>query len=278
MPTTESTSNSGDLIADIVQLPVRPGAAMRLLWMLDDTGASAADLGRLIDSDPALSTQVMRLANTEFYGLAGKVTSAWRAVTVLGLATLRAIATAAAFDLFADHGRPLPDDFWEHSLTTAAAASAIARRVNVLPNDAFSLGLLHDLGTALVCRRAPRQFDTVTERVRAEPDASALEIEREELGSTHAVVAASALGVMRFPADMVEAIAEHHAAPGRVPSLLGRLLVAADAVALEIDGRPAEANAPVGTALEALSFPPPAVDAVVAEVRTDRTKLAALFG
>src|SRR5262249_26874047 len=99
---------SNDLIADVVQLPVRPGAAMRLLWMLDDTGASAADLGRLIDSDHELSTQVVRLANTPFYGLAGRVTSAWRAVTVLGLATLRAIATAAAFDLFADHGRPLP--------------------------------------------------------------------------------------------------------------------------------------------------------------------------
>jgi len=269
-----TTAETNDLIIEVTQLPVQPGAALRLLWMLDDTGASAADLGRLIDSDPALSTQVLRLANTDFYGLAGKVTSAWRAVTVLGLATLRAVATAAAFDLFAEHGRALPADFWEHSLTTAAAASAIARRVNVLPNDAFSLGLLHDLGTALVCRRAPRQFDALIERVRAEPDTPAVEIERAELGSTHAEVAASALGVMRFPADMVEAIAGHHAAPGVVPSLLGRLLVAADAVALEIDDRPAEVNAPAGVALEALSLPPTAVDAVVAEVRADRAKLA----
>src|SRR5215831_16554316 len=68
---------SNDLIADVVQLPVRPGAAMRLLWMLDDTQASAADLGRLIDSDPELSTQVVRLANAPFYGLSGRVTGAW---------------------------------------------------------------------------------------------------------------------------------------------------------------------------------------------------------
>jgi hypothetical protein len=46
---------------------------------------------------------------------------------------------AAAFDLFSDHGRPLPADFWPHSVTTAAAASAVARRVGALPNDAVSL-------------------------------------------------------------------------------------------------------------------------------------------
>src|SRR5207245_6714615 len=138
--------------------------------------------------------------------------------------------TSAPFDLFSEHGRPLPDDFWPHSMTTAAAASAIARRVGVLPNDAFSLGLLHDLGTALVFRRAPRRYDAFRDRVRAEPGAPTIEIEIEELGATHAQVGAAALGVMRFPVEMVEAIADHHARPGVVRSRLGHLLVAADAV------------------------------------------------
>ena len=92
-----ATAETNDLITEVTQLPVQPGAAMRLLWMLEDPRTSASDLGRLIESDPALSTQVIRLANTAFYGLSGKVSSAWRAVTVLGLATVRAIATTAAF-------------------------------------------------------------------------------------------------------------------------------------------------------------------------------------
>ena len=119
-----ATAEANDLITEVTQLPVQPGAAMRLLWMLEDPRTSAADLGRLIESDPALSTQVIRLANTAFYGLSGKVSSAWRAVTVLGLATVRAIATTAAFDLFSEKGRSVPDDFWPHSVTTAAAAAA----------------------------------------------------------------------------------------------------------------------------------------------------------
>ena len=94
-------------------------------------------------------------------------------MTVLGLATVRAIATTAAFDLFSEKGRSVPDDFWPHSVTTAAAAAAIARRVGIQPNDAFSSGLLHDLGSALVFRRAPRRYDAVLELLAGDPDALA---------------------------------------------------------------------------------------------------------
>src|SRR6476646_5312177 len=215
-----TTAETNDLIIEVTQLPVQPGAALRLLWMLDDSSASAADLGRLIESDPALSTQVLRLSNTAFYGLAGKVSTAWRAVTVLGLATVRAIATAAVFDLFSEQGRSVPDGFWEHSITTAAAAAAIARRVGVQPNDAFGTGLLHDLGTALVFRRAPRRYETMMERHLADLAAPLCEIELDEFGATHAQVGAAALSVMRFPAEMVEAIGEHHTTPSLVGSLL----------------------------------------------------------
>src|SRR3954467_3120395 len=186
--TAMTSTDTNDLVAEITQLPVQPGAAMRLLWMLEDPRTSAADLGHLIESDPALSTQAIRLANTAFYGLSGKVSSAWRAVTVLGLATVRALATTAAFDLFSEKGRAVPDDFWTHSVTTAAAAAAIARRVGIQPNDAFSSGLLHDLGSALVFRRAPRRYDAVLELLAGDPELTRVEAERQEFGMTHAEV------------------------------------------------------------------------------------------
>ena len=272
-----TTAETNDLITEVTQLPVQPGAAMRLLWMLEDPRTSAADLGRLIESDPALSTQVIRLSNTAFYGLSGKVSSAWRAVTVLGLATVRAIATTAAFDLFSEKGRSVPDAFWEHSVTTAAAAAAIARRVGIQPNDAFSAGLLHEIGTALVFRRAPRRYDTMMERRAAEPGRTLVEIEQEEFGATHAQVGAAALGVMRFPAEMVEAIAGHHSAPSTVQPLLGRLLIAADSVALEVDGVDTEENAPIGEALEALEIPASAAAGMVDEVRGDQENLSSFL-
>ena len=269
-----ATAEANDLITEVTQLPVQPGAAMRLLWMLEDPRTSAADLGRLIESDPALSTQVIRLANTAFYGLSGKVSSAWRAVTVLGLATVRAIATTAAFDLFSEKGRSVPDDFWPHSVTTAAAAAAIARRVGIQPNDAFSAGLLHDLGSALVFRRAPRRYDAVLELMANDATLDKLEAERREFGMTHAEVGAAALGVMRFPADMVEAIGAHHTAPATVTSHLGRVLIAADSAAIELDHLRSETNAPLPDALEALDIPGTAADALLEEVRKDQENLA----
>jgi putative nucleotidyltransferase with HDIG domain len=270
MPTAEAD----DLITAVTQLPVQPGAAMRLLWMLEDPRASAADLGRLIESDPALSTLVVRLANTPFYGLSGKVSSAWRAVTVLGLATVRAIATTAAFDLFSEKGRSVPDDFWPHSVTTAAAAAAIARRVGIQPNDAFSSGLLHDLGRALVFRRAPRRYDAVLDLLAGDATLSRLDAERMEFGMTHAEVGAAALSVMRFPADVVEAIGSHHAPLDQVTSQLARVLVAADAVAIELDDFASERNAPLAETLEALAMPAGAGESLVAEVRSDQDNLA----
>lgn len=269
-----ATAEANDLITEVTQLPVQPGAAMRLLWMLEDPRTSAADLGRLIESDPALSTQVIRLANTAFYGLSGKVSSAWRAVTVLGLATVRAIATTAAFDLFSEKGRSVPDDFWPHSVTTAAAAAALARRVGIQPNDAFSAGLLHDLGSALVFRRAPRRYDAVLDLLANDFTLARLDAERQEFGMTHADVGAAALSVMRFPVEMVEAIGAHHTPPAEVTSQLGRLLIAADAVSIEIDHVTSEQNVPVAEALEALDIPGSAGAALLDEVRSDQDNLA----
>jgi putative nucleotidyltransferase with HDIG domain len=190
---------------------------------------------------------------------------------------VRAIATTAAFDLFSEQGRALPDDFWEHSVTTAAAAAAIARRVGVQPNDAFGAGMLHDLGTALVFRRAPRRYDAAMERRTASPELSLIDIENEEFGATHAQVGAAALGVMRFPADVVEAVGGHHREPHGVTSLLGRLLIAADALALEVDGSYAEENVGIDDALDALEIAPSASDGLVDEVCRERESLNSFF-
>lgn len=269
-----TTAETNDLVAEITQLPVQPGAAMRLLWMLEDPRTSAADLGRLIESDPALSTQVIRLANTAFYGLSGKVASAWRAVTVLGLATVRALATTAAFDLFSEKGRSVPEEFWSHSVATAAAAAALARRVGIQANDAFSAGLLHDIGSALVFRRAPRRYDVVLERV-ANEGIPLVKAEHDEFGFTHADVGAAALGVMKFPPELVEAIGLHHHRPADVEPLLGRLLIAADSVALRVEGGgAAEDNVEIGEALVALEIPASAEEGLIAEVSDDQDNLA----
>ena len=79
---------------------------------------------------------------------------------------------------------------------------------------------------------------------------------------------------MRFPAEMVEAIGAHHTPPAQVTSLLGRVLVAADAVAIEIDHVTSEQNASLDEALEALEMPAGAGESLLDEVRSDQDNLA----
>jgi HD-like signal output (HDOD) protein len=130
------------------------------------------------------------------------------------------------------------------------------------------------LGTALVFRRAPRRYDAVLEMIEANPEIARLEAERLEFGMTHAEVGAAALGVMRFPAEMVEAIGSHHTPPAQVTSHLGRVLVAADSVAIEVDKVQSEANVPIEEALEALDIPGSGAEALIEEVSKDQENLA----
>jgi putative nucleotidyltransferase with HDIG domain len=272
------TTDTNDLLAEVSRLPVHPGAAMRLLWMLEDPRTSAADLGRLIESDPALSMQAIRLANSAFYGLSGKVSSAWRAVTVLGFGTVKAMATTAAFDWFAEKGPTVPDEFWRHSVTTAAAAATLARRVGVQSNEAFSAGLLHDVGSILVARRSLSRPDTgdrqVTEGMAGVPTLTLVRAEIAEFAASHADVGAAAFRAMGFPSGMVEAIGAHHSDPRQVASPLGRLLIAADLLATTLDGLPPEHDIETGVALQACNIPAAAEHNLLEEIGEDQAHLA----
>jgi HD-like signal output (HDOD) protein len=125
-----------------------------------------------------------------------------------------------------------------------------------------------------VFRRAPRRYDAVLSRLAADPDLTRCDAEHLEFGVTHAEVGSAALSVMRFPAEMVEAIGQHHTEPALVTSRLGRVLVAADAIALEIEGSDSENHAPLGDALEALEMPVASADNLLEEVRSDQDNLS----
>jgi putative nucleotidyltransferase with HDIG domain len=217
-------------IAGLTELPIASPVAARLLTLLDDPDASARELGQLIETDPALSMRVIRLANTPYYGLSRQVGSAWRAVTIVGFATVRAVAASAAFGLFADQGQPLPKGFWKHAVGTAAGASVVARRIGAQPGDAFSAGLLHDIGSALLYRHAPHAFARV-ERSCAAGDPY-LDAERKAFGTTHAHVGGLALDALHFPSEFVAAVQLHHDDLGSAGHL-ARIVAAGEVLAAE---------------------------------------------
>src|SRR5687767_6485344 len=171
-------TTTADLIRELERLPARPSAAVRVLWMVDDPNASAADLAAAVSTDPALTARVMRMANASYYGLSGRVSSAAFAITVLGFDTVRALAAAAAAGIGNDY--PLPATFLSRAATVAVASALTAPRVGARRPEAYSLGLLHNIGCGLLHRADPSGYAAVCSA--AERGGDLWEMERQRYG------------------------------------------------------------------------------------------------
>src|SRR5919197_4470276 len=102
------------LIRQLERLPTNPTAAVRVLWLADDPNSSSEDLAAAVSTDPALTTRIMHLANSAYYGLSGRVPSGAFAITVLGFSAVRTLAAAAAAGAL-DRQGAVPEGFLHHA-------------------------------------------------------------------------------------------------------------------------------------------------------------------
>jgi len=257
-----------DLVAELEGLPANPTSAVRVLSLTDNPNSSAADLGAAVGADPSLTARIMRVANSAYYGLSGRVASATFAITVLGFDTVRAIAAVAAAGVTGDTGT-LPEDFWSHAASVAIACSLVAPRVSVRGPEAFSLGLLHDLGSALLHRGlGPIPADAPKES----NDAARVEYERERWGVDHAIAGSRVLRAWWFPEQMISAIAVHHEGPKSAQTEFDRVLIGGEALARVATGTP---SSQVAGALALIHVGPSEVRALAARVNDETTALEA---
>lgn len=196
----------------IAQLPALPRAAAQALAMLRDDNAGAEECARCIGTDQALTARVLRLANSAFYGVPGRVDSVNRAIQMLGKRTLRAALTTVAlsgqFSAIQCEGFRF-DGFWRHTIGTAIGAEAIARACALDDESAFTAGILHDIGRLALAAHFPRETAAMLELARMH-DLPPLEAERLALGTDHAAIGASIALHWHFPDAVQAAISAHH--------------------------------------------------------------------
>jgi putative nucleotidyltransferase with HDIG domain len=248
-------------------LPVRAGAAVRLLQLLDDPEVDGSRLAEVIETDATLAARLLQLANSPFYGISRGVASVTQATVVVGLSVVQAFAAAAAAGVLVKHDGAMPNDYWEHSMAVAAAAAVVARSEGFDTAEALTAGLLHDLGSALLFRLDARRFGVVD---RAAPRGSAhrLEAEADVFGADHATAGALVLETWRLPRRIVEAVGTHHATD---PTPLATVLVRAEALA-------ASARPELQPSDPAPACSPEAADpTLVAAVRDAADQLATCF-
>jgi HD-like signal output (HDOD) protein len=154
-----------DFLVDAEALPSPKGAALQLIELSRNPDASITDVVKVIRSDPALSGFVLRAASAARFGRTERALDLQHAVVRLGLNIVR--AHALALSLASSNQRiscPSFDynAFWSASLLDAAVMEALARHRGDIPAaEAFTLGLLSDIGKLAFATAAPQQYDGV---------------------------------------------------------------------------------------------------------------------
>ena len=262
-----------ELLEELEQLPPARAAALRVVQVVDDLDSGAADVAKAASVDAALTARMLRMANSAYYGLSGRVGSASFAVTVIGFATVRSLAAMAAAGFGSDDD--VPPGFWARGAGAASGASVLARRVGADVPQAFCVGMLHDLGTALLWRHDPARYDALVAAVTPTEPMHVLEL--REYGGSHASLAADVLGSWHFPPELCAAIGRHHDAPSGTGTPLRRALQGGVALAGLADGT-ADANDPfVSACLDAAHVGRADREALLEQVRDATEQLSATF-
>ena len=194
-----------DLNANRVVLPTLPEVAMQVRKAVGDPQATTARIEKIINSDPALSTKLLKVVNSPAYRGSEPITNLRMAITRLGTNQIRNLATGLVMEQLyqvtsTDNIKQHLKDLWLHSTRVATLSHVIARRFTKLkPDEAMLAGLIHDIGTLPILNRASL-FPELLE------DDEKLVAVMQRL---HTMIGPAVLDEWGFSRDMVIVSAEH---------------------------------------------------------------------
>ena len=194
-----------------------PEAYLRLKRVIDDPDYTVQQVAEAVSHDPALTTRVLRLVNSPYFGLATPIDNIPRAVSLLGSQQVHdlALATSVAHSFSGiDPKRHDLNRFWNDSLFCALAAKQLATLCRLeQPERLFVAGLLSDLGHLILYQSIPDETLNADRLARKQARPLA-EVEREILGLDYARVGATLMRQWRLPESLIEAT-EYHPEPQR---------------------------------------------------------------
>jgi putative nucleotidyltransferase with HDIG domain len=198
------------IIATTGDIPPMPLVATKVMQLIEEEKANAAEIAQLITTDPALAARIMKLSNSAFYGCQRKIQTLNSAIMVLGFNTMRSMVIAIAVkEMYHPYG--LTEKLlWEHSVGTAIAARLIANKTRLVnPDECFLAGLLHDIGKMVMNQSERAKFSSLVQESynRMVPFC---ELEQSVFPYTHAELGGYVLKKWNLPDSLVTAVIKHH--------------------------------------------------------------------
>lgn len=210
---TATATPSLEQVFENAILPALPHTAVTLMRLSQDSNAGPNDFARVIESDPGLMGQVLRFANSAFFGFSRTITSVQQSLTLIGTRSITNFALWNA--VFTVIPNPKVGTFdlrllWQDSLRRAIAARHLGKALKV-PNadDLFAGALLQDMAIPVLLKEMPEQYEEVFRRRQAE-SMRLSRIEEATFGWNHGTAAAMLASIWKLPPSFSELI-RHHA-------------------------------------------------------------------
>ncbi|MEM9160515.1 MAG: HDOD domain-containing protein, partial [Verrucomicrobiota bacterium] len=204
-----------EIVGKMGEFPSLPPMYLKVMNALNSKNASAANIGKAIASDLAISAKIMQVVNSSYFGLDAKVSDITHAVSILGIDTVKNLVLA--IQVFGKLGKSkdqlaLTDQLWHHSMSVATAAKRIMQYETgdrKLAEEAYTAGLFHDIGKLVMINAVSDEFESARKLARKK-GIPLWQAESETIGCTHADTGAYLLGRWGMPVNVVEAASLHH--------------------------------------------------------------------
>jgi putative nucleotidyltransferase with HDIG domain len=190
-----------------------PSIVNDILDVVSRKTSSSTDLTNIIESDPALTTRILAVANSAYYGFVKKISTISHAVVVLGFQEIQNIALSmSVVHLFDRKGSEFSENLWRHSFAVGVGTRMIAQYLSrKIDGKYFVSGLLHDVGKIFLSQYLPELFGKLLSAMDEKDNCLSYHtLEERIFGITHAEVGEILLTAWMFPSDIVNAVSSHH--------------------------------------------------------------------
>jgi HD-like signal output (HDOD) protein len=198
------------------RLPTLPATYTKLIKIMGDPNATIVELTQIIQHDPVLTANVLKVANSAYAGGGGEpIEDLSFAIFRLGMKEIGKIALSVGyFDVFASKTRGVSEDFLKNLWTHSTAVALLGWRIAMLgrfefEKDAYLVGLLHDMGKLFFATTYTAIYASLCKAV-ASGDGDTLTLESATFGLNHLEAAQSLCEFWKLPPIVVEMATRHH--------------------------------------------------------------------
>lgn len=195
----------------LCKLPVFRPVTVQLLALLSSEDADALKVTALLNSDPAFSAEILTVANSALYARQSSIDTVHRAVVTLGMERTRSLAVTVAL-----HGmvrgiksKGAGQDCWRHSRATAIAAQWLAPFYRIQPEQAYTAGLMHDIGRLGMLSAYPEYPAFLSSATGSNQDL--LDQEKSSFSTDHCEAGLFLTRIWRLPGEFWDTASQHHA-------------------------------------------------------------------